>query len=50
MAASKRTTHRSSTGKKLYAVRDKKGKFKDVQTYKRAHGSDVKRKSKKEAK
>jgi hypothetical protein len=48
MAAAKRTTHRSSKGKKLYAVRDKKGQFKDVQTYKRAHGSDVKRKSKKE--
>jgi len=50
MAEAKRTTHRSSKGKKLYAVRDKKGKFKDIQTYKRAHGTDVKRKSKKEAK
>jgi hypothetical protein len=45
---SKRTTHRSTAGKKLYAVRDKEGKFKDIQSYKRAHGSDVKRKSKKE--
>jgi hypothetical protein len=44
----KRTTHRSAKGKKLYAVRDKKGQFKDIQTYARAHGSDVKRKSKKE--
>jgi DNA-binding protein HU-beta len=44
----KRTTHRSSAGTKLYAVRDKKGRFKDVQTYKRAHGQDLKRKSKKE--
>jgi hypothetical protein len=44
----KRTTHRSSKGTKLYAVRDKKGQFKDVQTYKRAHAQDVKRKSKKE--
>jgi hypothetical protein len=44
----KRTTHRSSKGTKLYALRDKTGKFKDVQSYKRAHGSDVKRKSKKE--
>jgi hypothetical protein len=44
----KRTTHRSSSGKKLYAVRDKEGKFKDIQSYKRAHGQDVKRKSKKE--
>ena len=43
-----RTTHRSSKGKKLYAVRDKKGQFKDIQTYKRAHGADIKRKSKKE--
>jgi hypothetical protein len=44
----KRTTHRSAKGMKLYAVRDKKGQFKDIQTYKRAHGQDVKRKSKKE--
>lgn len=44
----KRTTHRSSKGKKLYAVRDKGGKFKDIQTYKRAHRQDVKRKSKTE--
>jgi len=45
---SRRTTHRSSSGKKLYAVRDAKGRFKDIQSYKRAHGSDIKRKSKKE--
>lgn len=44
----RRTTHRSSKGKKLYAVRDKDGRFEDIQTYKRAHGSDVKRKSKAE--
>jgi len=44
----KRTTHRSSKGTKLYAVRDKKGQFKDIQTYKRAHGQDIKRKSKAE--
>ncbi len=44
----KRTTHRSSKGTKLYAVRDKSGKFKDIQTYKRAHGMDIKRKSKSE--
>jgi hypothetical protein len=42
----KRTTHRSSKGTKLYAVRDKKGKFKDIQSYKRAHGADIKRKAK----
>lgn len=45
---SKRTTHRSTKGTKLYAVRDKKGRFKDIQTYKRAHSQDIKRKSKKE--
>ena len=44
----KRTTHRSVTGKKLYAVRDSKGRFKDIQTYERAHGADIKRKSKAE--
>ena len=44
----RRTTHRSKKGKKLYAKRDKKGRFKDIQTYKRAHGQDVRRKSKKE--
>ena len=41
MAAKKtgsRTTHRSSTGKK------------DIQTYKRAQGADIKRKSKAETK
>lgn len=38
-----RTTHRSSKGTKLYAVRDKEGQFEDIQTYKRAHGQDVKR-------
>ena len=48
MAASKRTTHRSSKGAKLYAVRDKQGRFKDIQTYKRAHSQDMKRKSKSE--
>ena len=44
----RRTTHRSSSGKKLYAVRDAKGRFKDIQTYERAHRADLKRKSKKE--
>jgi hypothetical protein len=39
---------RSSKGTKLYAVRDKKGKFKDIQTYKRAHTLDMKGKSKAE--
>lgn len=40
---------RSSKGAKLCAVRDKKGRFKDIQTYKRAHGQDIRRKSKDEA-
>ncbi len=40
--------HRSSTGKKLYAVRDSKGQFKDIQTYARAHAMDMKRTSKAE--
>ena len=42
----RRTTHRSSTGTKLYAVRDAQGRFKDIQTYKRAHGQDIKRQAK----
>jgi uncharacterized protein YjhX (UPF0386 family) len=45
----RRTTHRSSKGTKLYAVRDSKGRFVDIQTYKRAHGMDIKRGSKSEA-
>ena len=48
MAGTKRTTHRSASGTKLYAVRDSKGRFKDVQTYKRAHSQDLKRGSKAE--
>ena len=43
MAKSKRTVLRSSAGKKLYAVRDKGGKFKDIQSYARAHAADIKR-------
>ena len=31
----RRTTHRSVSGTKLYAVRDSKGRFTDIQTYKR---------------
>jgi len=45
---SKRTTLRSGSGKKLYAVRDKQGQFKDIQSYKRAHGGDVRRRAKSE--
>jgi hypothetical protein len=43
MAKARRTTHRSRSGKKLYAVRDSKGRFKDIQTYERAHGMDIAR-------
>jgi hypothetical protein len=43
--ATKRTTHRSTSGKKLYAVRDAKGRFKDIQTYERAHRADMAKKS-----
>jgi hypothetical protein len=39
---------RSSKGKKLYAVRDAKGRFKDIQSYKKSHAMDLKRKSKAE--
>jgi len=39
----KRTTHRSTAGKKLYAVRDEKGRFVDIQTYERAHRADLRK-------
>ncbi len=42
-AKARRTTHRSSKGTKLYAVRDKAGRFKDIQAYARAHAADIKR-------
>ena len=45
MAKARRTTHRSKAGKKLYAVRDSKGRFKDIQTYERAHRADLARTS-----
>lgn len=44
----KRTVMRSSKGKKLYAVRDANGRFKDIQSYKKSHAMDIKRKSKAE--
>jgi hypothetical protein len=44
-----RTMHRSTSGKKLYAVRDSSGRFKDIQTYERAHGADLKKKSTRES-
>ena len=48
MAKGRRTTHRSASGKKLYAVRDAKGRFKDIQSYERAHRADLKRRGRKE--
>ncbi len=44
----RRTVLYSSKGKKLYAVRDRTGKFKDIQQYSRAHAMDIKRRSKDE--
>ena len=49
MAKARRTTHRSTAGKKLYAVRDAHGRFKDIQTFERAHRADLAHKSKAEA-
>jgi len=49
MAKARRTTHRSVSGKKLYAVRDAKGRFKDIQTYERAHRADLAKKSQTES-
>jgi hypothetical protein len=39
---------RSRSGTKLYAVRDESGRFNDIQTYKRAHSADLRKKSKAE--
>jgi hypothetical protein len=47
---SRRTTHRSVFGTKPYAMRDGEGRFKEIQTYKRAHGQDIKRRSEDERK
>jgi DNA-binding protein HU-beta len=41
MGKVRRTTHRSASGRKLYAVRDSRGRFKDIQTYRRAHSQDI---------
>lgn len=43
--ATRRTTMYSTGGKKLYAVRNADGTFKDIQTYKRAHTADMAHKS-----
>ena len=48
MAKARRTTHRSTAGKKLYAVRDASGRFKDIQTFERAHRADLAKTSKAE--
>jgi len=48
MGKARRTTHRSRSGKKLYAVRGADGRFKDIQTYERAHRADLAHKSKAE--
>jgi hypothetical protein len=44
----KRTVLYSSAGKKLYAKRDAGGKFKDIQSYQRAHAADLRQTSKSE--
>lgn len=43
-----RTTHRSTTGKKLYAKRAKTGRITDIQTHKRASAADQRKRSKAE--
>jgi hypothetical protein len=48
MPKARRTTHRSRSGKKLYAVRDSEGRFRDIQTFERAHAQDLARRSKAE--
>lgn len=49
MAKTTRTTLRSSTGTKLYAVREAGGQFKDIQSFKKSHAADLRQTSKKEA-
>lgn len=44
----KRTILKSSKGKKFYAVRDSRGRFVDIQSYKKAHGADIRKRSKAE--
>ena len=45
MSPTKRTTMYSTGGKKLYAVRNADGTFKDIQSYQRAHKADMAHKS-----
>ncbi len=44
----RRTVLRSKSGKKLYAVRTDDGKFKDIQSYAKAHAADLRATSKEE--
>lgn len=44
----KRTTYRTARGTKRYLVHAKDGRIKDNQSYRKAHGTDVKRRSKAE--
>jgi len=46
--AGRRTVLRSSTGKKLYAVRAADGTFKDIQSYARSSAADQRKRSKAE--
>jgi hypothetical protein len=43
-----RTQYYTTTGKKRYLKRNKKGQIVDNQSYKKAHGTDIKRKAKAE--
>lgn len=49
MAKRARSEYRTSKGTKRYLKRDKKGRIKDNQSYKNAHGQDVRRRAKDEA-
>lgn len=45
-----RSQYRTSKGNKRYLKRDAKGRIVDNQSYKKAHGADVKRRAKAEQK
>lgn len=45
-ASRARSAYRTSTGKKRYLKRDAKGRIVDNQSYKKAHGQDVRRRAK----
>jgi hypothetical protein len=46
LVAHKRTTHRSGVGRKLYTIRDTKGRFQDIQRHERTSRQDQWRMSK----